>query len=178
MDLRKAITVIASVCLALMMVYLLVFKKAPEKKDNPAAAPKEKETEQEYCEDYEKAIVKTGRVIKNSAVWASTDGPYVVTGDLIIGPKAVFELKPGVVVKFRGKNTNFIVKGKLVAKGTEEKPVIITSFNDDSAGGDTNCDKKATKPSDGDYGSIIISGKKSLSHCEFRYAKEVRQDGK
>jgi hypothetical protein len=68
-----------------------------------------------------------------------------------------------------GKDTDFIVKGRLVSKGTKEKPVILTSIKDD-VGGDTNCDGSKSTPAAGDYGTVDIKGK-ATGVYEVRYAK-------
>jgi hypothetical protein len=179
MDLRKTLIVIFAACLVVMMVYLTFIKsKKPVK--NPVQKPvatadvsaiAEADEANPDCPDYDKAVIKTARTIKNSAAWENKGGPYVLTGDIVIAKGATFTLNSGVVIKLRGKNTNLIVKGKLVSKGTKDKPVIITSFNDDTAGGDTNCDKGAKKPAVGDYGTVQIAGKKPVAGLEIRYAK-------
>jgi hypothetical protein len=179
MDLRKTIIIVSAACLVVMMVYLTFIKsKKPVKQPAgkpvataDASATAEADEANPDCPDYDKAIIKTAKTIRSSAAWENKGGPYVITGDFVIAKGATFTLNPGVVIKLRGKKTNLIVKGKLVSKGTKDKPVIITSFNDDSAGGDTNCDKGAKKPAVGDYGSVQIAGKKPVAGLEIRYAK-------
>jgi len=179
MDLKKTLIILSAVCLVVMMVYLTFIKsKKPVKNsvEKPVATANVAETEETDesnpdCPDYDKAVVKTARIIRNSAAWENKSGPYVLIGDLVIAKGAVFTLKPGVVIKLCGKGTNLIVKGKIVSKGTKDKPVIITSFNDDTAGGDTNCDKGAKKPAAGDYGTVQIAGKKPVAGLEIRYAR-------
>ena len=59
-----------------------------------------------------------------------------------------------------------------MAEGTEESPVIFTSYMDDAHGGDTNGDGSATSPAPGDWDEIDISGTNNASvfdYCEFYY---------
>ena len=60
----------------------------------------------------------------------------------------------------------------LHAAGTALAPVVFTSYNDDSAGGDTNGDGSATSPTAGDWPGIVVAGTGSadLEHTELRYA--------
>lgn len=180
MDLKKMLIISSAACLVVMMVYLTFVKsKKPDAKTaaKPAATAKAEATAEEDeanpdCAEYSKAFVKTSRTIKSSAVWEDKGAPYVVIGNLVIAKSAIFILKPGVVIKFMGKDTSFIVKGKFVSKGTKEKPVILTSIKDD-IGGDTNCDGGKSKPANGDYGIVQIKGEKSGNY-EVRYAREVK----
>lgn len=175
MDLRKTLTVILAVVLVFMMLYLTFIRNKKPKvaaKPTPARVAAVNNAASTDCAGYKKAIIKTGRTIKESALWDSVKGPYLVTGDLIVAKGAVFTLKPGVVIKFK-KGVNFICKGKLVAKGTAAKPIYFTSINDDSVGGDTNCDKGAIKPAAGDYGKIVIKSRTSVKNCNFSYATSI-----
>lgn len=177
MDQKKILIIISAVCLTVMMVYLTFIKsKKPiaKMKEKPAAtvvvaAAAEEDEANPDCPEYDKASVKTKRTIKNSAVWENKGAPYVITGDIIIAKSATFTLKPGVIIKLTGKDTNLIIKGKLISKGTKEKPVVITSIKDD-IGGDTNCDGAKSKPAAGDYGTVQITGK-ATGVYEVRYSK-------
>ena len=46
-------------------------------------------------------------------------------------------IEEGVIVKF-GTDNELYVWGTLNVNGTPQKPVVFTSFKDDSHGGDTN----------------------------------------
>lgn len=66
------------------------------------------------------------------------DLPYIFVKDLVVEDGAELTLEPGVVVKF-GKfprnESSVDIYGKLIAMGTPEDKIVITSFNDDLTGG-------------------------------------------
>ena len=61
--------------------------------------------------------------------------------DGLINAGAQLTLLPGTVLK-----GSLIVVGTLDARGTAERPIVITGIGDDSVGGDTNDDNNASHP--------------------------------
>ena len=57
----------------------------------------------------------------------------------------------------------------LHANGTVDQPVVLTSFTDDSAGGDTNGDGSATVSQPGDMGAIGLDKEAVLNYATVRY---------
>ncbi|MCW1888218.1 MAG: hypothetical protein KIH67_001535 [Candidatus Moranbacteria bacterium] len=80
-------------------------------------------------------------------------------------------LREGVVVKFWNSTNNIINDGILKALGTKEKPVILTSYFDDTAGGDSNQDGAVTVPSSGQWTRIYNNSGGSIeaTGTVFRY---------
>ncbi len=105
--------------------------------------------------------------------WAWDGGdtlPFVVYGDVTVYEGASLTLAPGTVLKFRDCWTDLVVVGSLVANGTAETPVILTSLQDDSVGGDTNGDGSATSPVPGDWGGIQVTGDATLGGAVVQFA--------
>lgn len=114
--------------------------------------------------------------------WTLDGSPYVVDAttslyplhSLTINAGITLTIDPGVVVKFRDLNGLF-VNGALFARGTEDHPIIFTSFQDDSADGDTNGDSDATTPTDENWMHIEFeSGSTGVfDHAFVRYGGET-----
>lgn len=78
----------------------------------------------------------------------------------------------GAILKFTG-GAHLTLDGTLKTNGTAGNPVVLTSFTDDSAGGDTNGDGGASTPAPGYWYGIIANASASasvLTRTEIRYA--------
>jgi len=106
-------------------------------------------------------------LVNNSVVWHSgrlssdeTWGPdhvHGVDGDVIVPSGLTLMILPGTVVKF-ADGTRIIVEsgGTLNAvSGDPGAPIIFTSLNDDTAGGDTNLDGTNTRPHPGAWNGLV-----------------------
>ena len=102
-----------------------------------------------------------------------TNIAYIVD-DITIAPSAALTIHPGVVIKFSNYYDGIVVQGALVANGTVAEPIVFTSIEDDSYGGDTNNDGNASAPSKGNWGTIdfdasSLDSLNSMKHCILRY---------
>ncbi len=116
-----------------------------------------------------------------SRTWDSTALPYIFPGagryaDIGVQvPEGVqWTLKPGVVIKLADEMW-ITVAGTLTAVGTPDQPVIFTSTQDDSVGGDSlgNGSEGGNSARPGDWESLYFtstSGASRLEHAEIRYA--------
>ncbi|ETB64228.1 MAG: hypothetical protein O210_OD1C00001G0716 [Parcubacteria bacterium RAAC4_OD1_1] len=96
--------------------------------------------------------------------WTKENSPYVVSSSINIQKNATLNIEAGVIVKF-DTDTYLIVDGALNALGTEEFPVVFTSINDDTVGGDTNDDGESVG-SENDWGSILFKSIDKESRLE------------
>jgi hypothetical protein len=108
------------------------------------------------------AVVWHGGVMTGVETWDPAR-VHVVARDLTVASTARLTLPPGVVVKFL-PGVRFRVEGgaEVTAAGEMEAPVTLTSFLDDTAGGDTNLDGSESRPVAGSWrfqvgaGSVVV----------------------
>ena len=95
---------------------------------------------------------------------------YIIQGEVTLS--SILTINPGTIIKFDTDASLFVDNGKILASGTVLKPIIFTSYLDDSFGGDTNEDGNTTTPVSGDWENINIIGANNSStfeFCEFYY---------
>ena len=125
-------------------------------------------------------------VVNNTALWHSgtiytsetwQSGVHIVEGNITISSGATLTLEPGAIVKFvSGRNLGITIEngGILTDEATSESHVVLTSFNDDTVGGDSNFDGGLISPVPGDWYGITINtgGQCNLSAwSEIRYIR-------
>jgi len=74
--------------------------------------------------------------ITADTTWTTDGSPYLINGDVKVEAGVTLTVNPGVIVKFNGSSFN--VFGTLQALGTEANPIYLTSYYDDTIGGDTD----------------------------------------
>ena len=121
--------------------------------------------------------------ITEDTIWTLDNSPYVISGWAWMDVNAVLTIESGVVIKFVPDNWNKRYNGiqisnggKIIAQGTEENPIIFTSYYDDEYAGDTNADADASSPAAGDWRGIIFDADESeLSYVKILYASNIYQ---
>lgn len=93
--------------------------------------------------------------INSHKIWTKANSPYVIANDVSVSFDLIIE--SGAVIKFKNYGGLNILAG-LTAIGTENEPIIFTSYKDDSFAGDTNGDGDATMPKAGDWDHINLYG--------------------
>jgi len=103
--------------------------------------------------------------------------PFYVDGLLEISQGSVLQITPGVIFRFADQSTDepsggLLVReeGRLLAKGTQEEPIIFTSELDNEYGGVIHRDH-TTAPSSGEWSGVEIqnSDLSQVQNCLFRY---------
>ncbi|MCX6756178.1 MAG: hypothetical protein NTX85_02470 [Candidatus Nomurabacteria bacterium] len=117
--------------------------------------------------------------IYTDTTWTAIDSPYIVHNNLLIDIGATLTLEAGTIVKF-DNGAGLYLLGNLDSNGTESEPVYLTSFKDDSVGGDTDGDGGVNTPNYNDWGNIIfdtgsVSG--NFNHTLVKYSSGILSFG-
>ncbi len=123
-------------------------------------------------------VVLSGSLPANTS-WNNPDITYVMDGNgagVTIPVGVTLTLGAGQIIKVTNRREAFIVNGTLKALGTEADPVICTSFDDDSVGGDSNNNGTNSVPHNGDWRSWSFKATSTnsvLDHVELRYGHDA-----
>ncbi len=101
--------------------------------------------------------------------------PIELYGDLTVPAGKKLVIAAGQVLKF-SNGEQLIVEGTLEAIGTENKPIVLTSWRDDAVGGDSNDNGAGDAPISGDWQAVFLnagSDASVLDYVEIRYAGNV-----
>ncbi len=147
--------------LALSLLGICLFSCKKDKDDPVAVSPDPEPTACVPVVETVNSDITVPTVWRDCHVYVISVNQISVTSTLTI--------EAGAIVKFKaiaGDNAILVANsGKIISMGTAAKPVVFTSFKDDSKGGDTNADGTASAASRGDWGGIIMNS----NTCEFTY---------
>ncbi len=110
----------------------------------------------------------------SNTTWTAANSPYVLDGNVTVAAGVTLTIEPGVIVKFNGTLRELRINGTLSAVGTSGSHIVFTSYQDDTAGGDTNGDGSATTGAPGQWYMVNVTSGNSGS--QLRYA-DVRYGG-
>jgi parallel beta-helix repeat protein len=113
------------------------------------------------------------QTINEDTTWGPEKGIIVVDGIITVTTGATLTIEAGTIIKMVDTNNSFIVQGVLQIQGLTGQPVILTSWLDDSAGGDTNGDGAATQPAALNWQGIQFvssTARGDLEGLDIRYA--------
>jgi hypothetical protein len=112
----------------------------------------------------------SGTLPAGNTYWTPAGSPYLLNGNVSVPVGATLWIQPGVVVKFNGQGRMLTVNGTIQATGVGGNPVVFTSIQDDTVGGDSNGDGAATQPAPGQWYSMIVNSTGSeLRYVDVRY---------
>lgn len=134
-------------------------------------------------EDEARAGLWVGGTLTTDTTWTAATTPLVVVdGGLTVPAGVTLRIEPGVVVKFvmtswgGAIGGGIQVEGTLDVQGSSSAPVVLTSYVDDTAGGDTNGDGTATSAQDsGNWRGITAQqgAHLTLAHLDQRFSDGV-----
>lgn len=106
-------------------------------------------------------------VIPSGETWQS-GRVHRITCGVTVDAGVTLTLQAGAIVKFT-PGGSIVANGQIIAAGSQINPIFLTSFKDDSVGGDTNGDGNATSPAPQDWAYIQVSGTAVLDYTTIRY---------
>jgi hypothetical protein len=105
-------------------------------------------------------------------IWDDPDIVYRLDSDITVPVGRTLTIDAGQIIKPADRNLDLFINGTLNVTGSEAEPVIFTSVEDDTRGGDTNGDADATAPAAGEWARILMgetSTANTIDHAEFHY---------
>jgi|GEM_PF-3210106 len=98
-----------------------------------------------------------------------SDMVRVLTGHLTIGREGIFEIGPGLTLRF-ARDAGISVNGALRILGEKGKMVTLTSLRDDAADAGGDVDGSAARPVAGDWRGISFSSESNDQLSQVKYA--------
>ena len=93
-------------------------------------------------------LINKGNSVSSNLTLYASGSPYLVDYSIqTFNASSTLTIEPGVVIKFNNNaGLSFSNGAKISAQGTADNPIVFTSFDDDTYGGDTNGDAASTTP--------------------------------
>lgn len=112
-----------------------------------------------------------GATLQANSHWENAGIPYILDGTIVVPTNTSLTIDPGVVIKGSSYWNNILIRGQLSILGTSGQPVFLTSWQDDTIGGDTNGDGTKSVPKGDQWGGIYFDpGSTGLvQNAECRY---------
>ncbi|MDE3057711.1 MAG: right-handed parallel beta-helix repeat-containing protein [Bacteroidota bacterium] len=117
----------------------------------------------------------TSSVLPIRSVTSIPNVTYLLLDQITVPSGVTLTINKGIVIKGYSDYQVITVQGKLVANGTADSAIVITSAKDDNFGNphDTNKDGNTSAPAVGDWGGIVFEpGSDSasiLNYCRLTY---------
>lgn len=100
--------------------------------------------------------------IASNTVWTVANGPYTVTGDILVAQGATLTLEPGLIIRL-DPNTKIAVEGTLMARGSATDSIFFIS--------------SASLPDTGSWMGIQVSGSvggfADMDYCHIAHAADA-----
>lgn len=68
-----------------------------------------------------------GGVIANNQIWLASRSPYIITANMLVKASATLSLMPGAEIEFNGAKRHIMVQGNIMAYGTSDAVVKIST---------------------------------------------------
>ncbi|MFC6155653.1 beta strand repeat-containing protein [Kribbella jiaozuonensis] len=124
---------------------------------------------------YAAPVIEHCGALIESTTWAAGT-VHVLTCPVTMDPGVTLTIAAGAIVKISGGSIR-LSGGVLRALGTADAPITITTFADDTVGGDTNGDGAATSPTTGGAFLTTYYGTVLLDHVDTRWVERLVEPG-
>ena len=118
-------------------------------------------------------VALDGGTINANNNWNNPSISYWMTGNVTVAAGKTLTVGAGQVIKaYRFQGVELAVNGTLLVNGTAGAPVVFTTTEDDSVGGDTNNNLANSGPAAGQWNGITFSATSTgsvIDHAEVRY---------
>ena len=112
---------------------------------------------------------QVGGIISSNSTWSFSNSPYLVTGNILIQEGVTLTIEPGVIVKLQNDNV-IVVKGELIARGTDGNEITFTSNESSPAAGDWGKIHFNDESVDASFIESSYNSGSILEHCIIEYA--------